>query len=242
MTGHCIGDGSVPCYVIGVGLVPVHRTVETVPQTEVKTYVDGLFLFPGQRGREAILREFPACRAIAARGGITGCRVTPRLIARIAADAVLISDHAVVGTQFQVGQPGSIRGPRFGRDTPSTAYAPEYTPTVVVVTEFRRTVGTNGGRYIILVVVVVVRTHEVTLQGLLVLTSADTGESASRVVENIVGERIEALDQAVSGLVIQRRGTHPVELVADHSIHMVFAVIVRPVQRLLAVDILVIAV
>ena len=164
------------------------------------------------------------------------------MVARIAADAVLVADHTVVGTQFQVGQPGSIRGPRFGRDTPSAAYAPEYAPTVVVVTEFRRTVGTNGACYIILVVVVVVRTQEITLQCFLIFTSTNTGESSSRVGENIVGERIEALDQAVSGLVVQRRGTHPVELMADQGVYVVFSVIVRPVQRLLAVDVLVVGI
>ena len=71
LTGSGIVRRCIPDHIGGIGLVPVQSTVETVPQTEIQTYVDGLFLLPGQSGSRTTLRDLPTVGFKTARGAVT---------------------------------------------------------------------------------------------------------------------------------------------------------------------------
>ena len=71
LTGSGIVRRRIPDHIGGIGLVPVQSTVETVPQTEIQTYVNGLFLLPGQSGSRTTLRDLPTVGFKTARGAVT---------------------------------------------------------------------------------------------------------------------------------------------------------------------------
>ena len=238
LSRHGIRDRSSQQQVGRVGLVPVQRTVKAVPEAEVESDIDRFPLLPGQgRVGSGILGQFPTFRSVRTRCGVTRRTVRPGLVAAVSSDTALVADHAVVGTDLQVGQPaGSALHPVFGRDTPCTADAPEDAPAFVHLFELRGTVGTDRSGQVVFVVVDVVGAPEVTFQCLLVLTAADAGEGTAAVQVDEVGERIEAVDQGQRALVVQALVIHPVEFMTDDSVHVVFTVVVAPIQGLLRVD------
>ena len=239
--GH--GDRLVPDHVVDGRVVIVDRTVEAIPQAEIEAEVEGLLLFPG-KSRVHIVAE-TQCNSIRFRDNIgaaviiAACAVVPLLIARVAVHAALVTHYAVVGAQFQVGQPGRIGQPGFARKTPCAAYGPEGAPAGVVVPEFRRTVSANRCRYVVFVIVVVVRPHEVAFESFLIDTASDAAESGAAVQCEEVRECLEVGNDRTLRLVVQAVTAVPVELVPDHGVHVVLAVIVGPVQGLLRVDVVV---
>ena len=177
-------------------MVPIDRTVETVPKTEIQTYVDSLLSFPSQVGINGTsLRQFPSFRFVRTFVRILRYAVAPGLVTRIAVDTVLVADHAVISTQFQVCQPGCIGCPGLGGDTPCAAYAPKSAPTIGYIAEFRGTVETDTTRDVIFVGVIVISAQKITFERFPVFTAADAGECTAGVVPKEIGERVEVVDQ-----------------------------------------------
>ena len=219
-------------------MVPVQRTVEAVPKAEVETCIDRLPLLPGQgRVGSCILGQFPTGRSVRTRSGVSCYTIRPRLVSAVSSDTALVTDHAVVGTDLQVGQPaGSALHPVFGRDAPCSADTPEDAPAFVHLFEFRGTVGTERSGQVVFVIVDVVGATEVTFQGLLILTTTDTGEGAAAVQVDEVGKRIETVDQGQRAFVVQALIIHPVEFMTDDGVYVVFTVVMAPIQGLLRIN------
>ena len=238
------GDRLSPDHVVDGDVVVVDRPVEAIPQAEIEADVEGLFLLPGQAGVYVVAEaQCDGCRNdVDTAVSISVGSIVPLLVARVAVHTILVTHYTVVGTQFQVGQPGRIGQPGFARKTPCAAYGPEGAPAGVVVPEFRRTVSANRCRYVVFVIVVVVRPHEVAFQRFLFLAAADTAESGAAVQCEEVRECLEIGNERSLGFVVQPVAAVPVELMADHGVHVVLAVIVGPVQGLLRVDVVVLAV
>ena len=230
-----------PDHVVDGDVVVVDRPVEAIPQAEIEADVEGLFLLPGQAGVYVVAetQRDVGRNDVGPAVSISVGSVIPGLVARVAVHAALVTHYAVVGAQFQVGQPGRIGQPGFARKTPCAAYGPEGAPAGVVVPEFRRTVSANRCRYVVFVIVVVVRPHEVAFESFLIDPAADTAEGGAAVQRKEVRKCLKVGNDRTLRLVVQAVTAVPVELVADQSVHVVLAVIVGPVQGLLRVDVVV---